>query len=922
MSEIAPHEVHPASIALRSIIEAMTEGVVIWSADGQLVDSNAAARKILSETLGLTLRQALDGPLPHNWLRLDEHGRPLPDDLRPIQRLVGPGTDLKDLVVGLQKGDGRRVWLSISARPILLPDGIAHGAVTTCRDITEQRQAEQDLKRRELEFRTLAEHSPDWIARVDIHGCYLYVNSLAEQFSGVPASRYIGRRIGEAPVGKGLGVDAEGLARMREGVSNAVRTGEKQHCTVTLSKGTVTRIYECRLIPEKASSGEVVSVLCVARNITELKRNESVQQSLNRSLRLLSKCNQLLIDARDEATLLAQVCRLMVESGGYRSAAVYVANLDPERSVSRIAGCASAGSLLEVAGLSWREGVPEASAPLMETLRTGVSTISQDCSLDPRLRPWSEFLCSLGRRSVAALPLQDIHGLRSALVISSNEPERFVSDELALMRELVDDLSFGLRTLHTRREHRAAEQQLAFLARHDPLTRLPNRLLLRERFEQALARAREQRERVAMLFADLDSFKEINDSLGHESGDKLLLAVAERLRHCLGPHDIVSREGGDEFLLLLTGFTDQSVVADVAKRILDALEAPFYIGENALHTTASIGVSFFPDDGEDFEELRRNSDTALFRAKDSGRNTFHFFDPQMNVDALERVHLQANLRRALQQNEFRLHYQPQVRASDGQILGVEALIRWQQPGGALIAPEQFIPAAERSGLIVPIGEWVLKEACRQAMVWRTSELPELVIGVNLSVAQFARGNIVESVTTALRESGLPPTALELELTESVMLRDTEGTLQTMQALKSIGVRLAIDDFGTGFSNLAYVKRLSVDRLKIAHNFVKEMIQNPQDAAIVRAIIQLANSLRLEVIAEGVETAAQLALLRSYGCDQIQGFLACEPLPPEQLLPYPAACRLRVAARADEDEQADAEFAQPLTRRQRLRMRHP
>jgi len=254
----------------------------------------------------------------------------------------------------------------------------------------------------------------------------------------------------------------------------------------------------------------------------------------------------------------------------------------------------------------------------------------------------------------------------------------------------------------------------------------------------------------------------------------------------------------------------------------------------------------------------------------------------MSVDAVARVGLQASLRRALQQHEFLLHYQPQVDARSGRIVGLEALIRWQQPDGGLMPPAEFIPSAEQSGLIIPIGEWVLNEACRQAMVWRAKLAPDLVIAVNLSVAQFARGNIVDAVLGALNRSGLPPQALELELTESVLLRDTDFALQTMSALKNIGVRLAIDDFGTGFSSLAYVKRLTVDKLKIEHSFVKEMVENPQDAAIVRAIVELAHTLQLEVIAEGVETAAQLAMLRGYGCDQIQGFLISRPLPPEDI----------------------------------------
>lgn len=724
----------------------------------------------------------------------------------------------------------------------------------------------QDLEQRELEFRRLAEHIPDWIARIDLEGRYLYVNPVTQRLSGLLPSAYVGKLMGDVELapGKDISFDPKEAERIRECVSNAARTGETQQCTTRVIRAGISQVYDCRMIPERDTAGTLISVLCIGRDITEIRHSELVLKSLNRSLRLLSKCNQLLIDARDETTLLDDVCRLIVETGGYLQADVYTADEEAAGHSRRLAGFPDS-ALADTMILRF-EDASGVSVPILAALQTGMVQLCPDL--------WR------GRRRSAAIPLRDARGL-SVLSIVARGSGHFIPEELALLRELADDLSFGLRMLQTRREHRDAEQQLAFLARHDPLTKLPNRLLLRERFDQALARARARQAQLAILFVDLDGFKEINDSLGHEAGDKLLVAVAQRLQRCIRENDIVSRVGGDEFLLVLTD-ADRSSALDVAQRVLEEMQQPVSIGETALHLTVSVGISLYPDDGEDFDALRRNSDAALFQAKDSGRNTFRFFNEQMSVDAVARVGLQASLRRALQQHEFLLHYQPQVDARSGRIVGMEALIRWQRPDGTLMPPADFIPTAERSGLIIPIGEWVLNEACRQAMVWRAKLAPQLVIAVNLSVVQFARGNIVEAVLAALNASGLPPQALELELTESVLLRDTDVALQTISSLKNIGVRLAIDDFGTGFSSLAYVKRLTVDKLKIEHSFVKEMVEKPQDAAIVRAIIQLAHTLQLEVIAEGVETAAQLVALRGYGCDQIQGFLISRPLPADEI----------------------------------------
>jgi diguanylate cyclase (GGDEF)-like protein/PAS domain S-box-containing protein len=431
-------------------------------------------------------------------------------------------------------------------------------------------------------------------------------------------------------------------------------------------------------------------------------------------------------------------------------------------------------------------------------------------------------------------------------------------------------------------ERRRAEARIEFLAHHDVLTGLPNRVLLRDRFEQALARAQRSEKQVAMLFLDLDNFKRVNDTLGHLAGDQLLLESVTRLTRCMRDSDTISRQGGDEFILLLNEIPDTETVERVAGDILRLLAEPVEINNHAINATCSIGIALYPQDGSDFDSLLQKADTAMYNAKDAGRNTYRFFDEGMNRQAREHLMLQNRLHQALYRAELQLHYQPQLNVDHDRVTGVEALLRWHNPELGDVPPARFIPVAEDSGIIVSIGAWVIEQACRQAQTWRQEGVPDLTMSVNLSALQFRRPGLIETVAGALARSGLPPHLLELELTESILLQDVENTLDTVRQLKALGVRLAIDDFGTGYSSLSYLKRFAVDRLKIDQSFVRDITTDPDDAAIVSAIIQLARSLRLGIIAEGVETAEQLAFLREAGCGEVQGYLFSQPLTPAAL----------------------------------------
>ena len=427
------------------------------------------------------------------------------------------------------------------------------------------------------------------------------------------------------------------------------------------------------------------------------------------------------------------------------------------------------------------------------------------------------------------------------------------------------------------------EETLRSLAYHDPLTGLPNRLLFHDRLAQAIERARRARQLLTVMLVDLDRFKLINDSLGLVTGDQIIKGVADRLSQALRRSDTVARLSGDEFMVLLLGTNGAEAAARVAQKLLEALRPPLQVDGHELTTSASIGIALFPHDGDDADTLIKNAANALSRAKEQGRNHYQFYTDDMNAKAFERLMLESGLRRALEQGEFVIHYQPKVSLGDGAVTGVEALLRWYHPELGLVPPAEFIPLAEETGLIVPIGAWVLRTACAQVRRWQRIGHARLQLAVNISARQFQEKGFVPTVAAAVEDSGVPPELIELELTESVIMRDAPDVALRLRELTALGIRLAVDDFGTGYSSLGYLRTFPIHALKIDRSFVRDIDRDPNSAALAQAIIAMAASLRLKVVAEGVETRAQLEQLRHFGCQELQGYIFSKPLPPDDLL---------------------------------------
>jgi len=453
---------------------------------------------------------------------------------------------------------------------------------------------------------------------------------------------------------------------------------------------------------------------------------------------------------------------------------------------------------------------------------------------------------------------------------------------IALLTRIGNNVSFALDNFDRVDEKNRADERIKYLATHDDLTNLPNRVLFNQLFEQAIKLARRNRHKCAVLFIDLDRFKVINDSLGHSAGDTLLIEVAKRLRGCVRDSDVVARLGGDEFVIILEKISDRDEVAGIARKILAALMLPTVLAGHECRTTGSVGIALFPDNGTDSVTLTTNADMAMYLAKEEGKNDFRFFSPEIKSQSIERLILESDLRHALELGQLTLHYQPKIEVATGRITGLEALLRWDHPELGQLPPTEFISLAEETGLIIPIGLWVLKTASAQNMAWQRDGLPSISIAVNLSPRQFLDENLLRVIDEVLTSTGMPAHLLQLEITESMVMQNVDRVIKLLDEIQSRGVRLAIDDFGTGYSSMSLIKQFPIDTIKIDRSFVRDLENSSQDRAIAKAIISMGKALGLTVVAEGVETAEQDAFLRGQECDELQGYLFSRPLPAEAI----------------------------------------
>ncbi len=750
------------------------------------------------------------------------------------------------------------------------------------------------------------------------------------------------------------------------------------------------------------SNGRETERIGTYQDITERKLAEEALQHLNRELRAISECNQILVRAEDEQDLLDSICRIVCEEAGYRMAWVGYALDDENKHLRAVAWAGYEEGYLEATPFTWADE-PYGQGPTGRAIRSGRIQTVDDFSSDPTVEVRRDAALQRGYHSSIALPLKDNGHTFGVLCIYSDTPGAFPDEEQRLLDELANDLAFGIVTLRTRDERNRAEEQIriaatafeaqegivitdaaqtilrvnrafteitgyathevvgstprkyrsdlhdeAFfsamwevlnregawqgevwnrrkngenfptwlnvtavrnpqgevthyvgtmtditerkeaekkiehLAFYDLLTDLPNRQLLLDRLHHAMMGSARSHRMGALLFIDLDNFKILNDTCGHDIGDLLLIEVAHRLAVCVREGDTISRLGGDEFIVMLEDLSENPPEAAaqakaVAEKIIAVLNRPYVLADREHHSTPSIGATLFSGSGSSVDELLKQADIAMYQAKTAGRNTLRFFDPDMQANLAARAEIEVALRMGIQRGEFVLHYQAQNNSERG-IIGVEALLRWQHPARGLVPPADFIPLAEETGLILPIGQWVLESACRQLAAWSgDARKSQLVLAVNVSALQFRQKGFVGQVKQALSDSGAPANRLKLELTESVVLDDIEDSNNKMRALKAIGVGFALDDFGTGYSSLSYLTRLPLDQLKIDRSFILNLPDSPNDAVVAQTIITLASSLGLNVIAEGVETEAQRAFLEQHGCPVYQGYLFSKPL---------------------------------------------
>jgi diguanylate cyclase (GGDEF)-like protein/PAS domain S-box-containing protein len=709
----------------------------------------------------------------------------------------------------------------------------------------------------EAQLQAMLMHSRSPVFIKDAAGRYLRVNDQFVREFGLPRDACLGRtdsQIFPADLARALQIN-DGLV-LKHG--KAIEFKHKR-----TDKHASSRTNLISKFPVKDRTGQIVGIGGIVTDVTE--QAQAAQSNQRQALRqsLIAAFGQFALQNPGLGDLIARTVETL-EKGLQPEFSRYLELAPDEARLQLKAGSGWSGIWADQLQF---DAVSEAQDRF--AIGTREASLIGDYATEARHRP-SPVLADHGIRSGAEVLVWGVHGPYGLLGVYSRVPGAFAQDSVDFLNAVKNTLAAAL-------DHRCTQDRLAYLAQFDTLTGLPNRTMYIERLSQTLRRTDRDKRSVGVLFVDVDRFKSVNDELGHSGGDAVLARVAGRLQSCVHPADTVARLSGDEFALLLDHVAKPEDAAMVSERVIASLAKPFRVDGHEVYVSASLGISISPADGLDPDALLKNADMAMYRAKQAGRNTYRFFLPEMNAQAAERLRIETELRGALARREFVLHYQPKASIETGLISGFEALLRWNHPQRGLVSPTEFIPILEDTGLINEVGEWVVRQVCEQIRAWRIAGLKACPVAINLSARQFNQNDLDASIARILGETGIDPNLLEFELTESILMSDSEDAVRVLDNMKRCGIRLSVDDFGTGYSSLAYLRRFPLDALKIDRAFIRHITTDSGEATIAKAIISLAHSLKLRVVAEGVETQAQLDFLREHACDEMQGYLFARPM---------------------------------------------